>query len=85
MPDRKPPPDTVGNLHGRILAARLLAQQTAAVDAKGGSDPDRALAKRLAEIEPTLKALRRRLAAVRKKEPVEASVGDDFLDSLKSV
>jgi hypothetical protein len=82
---RQPPPDSVGNLHGRMLAVRAVAAQLAAMDVKNGADPQRAEAKRLAEAETALKGLRRRLALVLKKPgPKEPEVAEDFLESLKS-
>lgn len=85
---KKAPPDDLGNLRGRILAIRTTAYQIASVDAKGGADFERSFARRLAESEPILKGLRRRLAALAKGSPSgsqEAREAMDFLDSLKSL
>lgn len=82
---RKPPPDDVGNLHGRLLAVRNAAHQSAMADVKAGADPARALSKRRAEVESVLKGLRRRLALVLKQPAAKGSEKiEDFLDSLKS-
>lgn len=61
-PQKKPPPDDVGNLRGRMLALRTVARQRARMDE---GEHLRALGRRMKEIEPQLNALRRRLAAVR--------------------
>jgi hypothetical protein len=68
-PTRKPPPDDEVNVRGRILALRTEARRAAAMDAKEGADPERALAKRLKGIEPRLKKFRARLAKARKSAP----------------
>lgn len=65
---KKPPPDTVGNVRGRILKLKRGARRHARMDAKNGADEERALAKHLREIEPALKKLQRRLAKARKSE-----------------
>lgn len=71
-PPKKPPPDDVGNLRGRMQALRLIARQRARMDE---GEYVRALGRRMKEIEPQLNALRKRLAVVRKSEeaPKEAA------------
>jgi len=63
---KKPPPDTEGNLRGRIRAVKTLARQCARTDE---GDYERALGRHLKAAEPQLKALRARLAAVRGGAP----------------
>lgn len=71
---KKPPPDTVANVWGRIRQLRRLAKQNASVDARDGADRDRALAKHMRAIEPALKKLQRRLEKARKTEGSSPSV-----------
>jgi hypothetical protein len=66
-PTKKPPPDNVGNVLGRIRALKVVAHQNAAMDE---GDPERALARHMKAIEPRLKKLRARLAKVRREAPV---------------
>ena len=65
---KKPPPDTVGNVLGRIGQLKRTARRSASADVRGGADKDRALAKHMRAIEPALKKLQRRLDAARKSE-----------------
>lgn len=63
---KKPPPDTVGNLRGRMRALRTSARVAAGADARDGADYERALAKHRKALEPRMADLRARLARVRK-------------------
>ena len=63
---KKPPPDNVGNVRGRIRALITSARQHARMAAKEGGDYDRALAKEMRAREPQFKKLRVRLAKVQK-------------------
>lgn len=63
---KKPPPDTVGNVRGRIAALRQQARRNATMDE---GNYDRALARHMRAIEPQLKKLRVRLAKAKKLEP----------------
>ena len=65
-PVKKPPPDTEGNVRGRVGALKVRARQAAHMDE---GDPERALAKRMGQIEPQLQQLRARLAKVREEAP----------------
>lgn len=65
---KKPPPDTVGNVRGRIGALRTTARQGASMDAREGVDKMRALGRHMKAIEPDLKKLQRRLEKARKLE-----------------
>jgi len=58
----------VGNLRGRLRAVKVIARQTARVAARDGADLDRAMAKELKAIKPTLKKLQARLAKTRQAE-----------------
>lgn len=68
-PPKKPPPDTVGNLRGRMRMLRTGARVSAGADARDGADYDRALAKHMKALESRLADLRVRLARVQEEEP----------------
>jgi len=83
---KKPPPDTVANVRGRINALKLSAQQHAAMDAKeDGGDLDKALVKHMKVIESRLKKLQGRLAKAQKSAPKDqpAVAREKPRDSLK--
>lgn len=85
---KKPPPDTVGNVRGRMRMLRTLATQSAKVDAREGKDYDAALARHLRAAENSLQKLRRRLDRVRKKGQKGAREGEaegDLLATLGSL
>lgn len=63
-PPKKPPPDNVGNVRGRIRALKMMARSHARVAAKQGGDYERALAKEMRARESQFKKLRVRLAKV---------------------
>ena len=63
---KKPPPDNVGNLRGRIHSLLVSAHQNAKMEAKEGGDYERVLAKEMKQREPQFKNLRIRLAKVQK-------------------
>ena len=65
-PLKKPPPDNEGNVVGRIRALKTLARERAKMDE---GEHERALGRRLKELEPQLHKLRARLAKVRKSAP----------------
>ena len=70
-PPKKPPPDTVGNVRGRIALLRDQAKRNASLEE---GDPEKALARHLRAIEPELQKLRVRLAKVQKSATPAASV-----------
>ena len=69
-PPKKPPPDTEGNLRGRMRLLRTVAKQNARVDEREGGDYERALAKHTRAVEPRLAKLKVRMARVLKATPV---------------
>ena len=75
MSTKKPPPDTIGNVRGRIAALKKSVRQNAAMAAKEGDDYVKALAKGMKAADRELKKLEARLAKVRKtdKTPPVAS------------
>lgn len=68
------PPDTVGNVQGRILALQTAARRAAAADSREGHGYETALAKHLATVAGFLKTLERRLAAALKGSPEPVKV-----------
>jgi hypothetical protein len=68
-PPKKPPPDNVGNVLGRIRALKVSVRQNARMDARDGGDYDKALAKHMASAEKRFKKLHIRLKKVRKDQP----------------
>jgi len=68
MSAKKPPPDTIGNVRGRIAALKKSVRQSAAMAAKEGDDYDKALAKGMRAVGKELKDLRARLAEVEKTD-----------------
>lgn len=65
MSTKKPPPDTLGNVQGRIAALKTSVRQNAAMAAKEGDDYDKALAKGMRAADRELKKLEARLAKVK--------------------
>lgn len=88
---KKAPPDTEGNVAGRILQLRQQAKQTARVEARDGGDYLRALGRQTKALEPELAKLKKRLSkakgsarrarAAEDAEPAEEG-GDDLLATL---
>lgn len=66
---KKPPPDTVGNVRGRMSALRTSATQNARMSAKEGQDFVKSLGKELKQIAPQMKKLKARLEKARKNAP----------------
>lgn len=66
---KTPPPDTIGNLQGRIAALKSAGHRNAAMEAKQGGDYDKVLAKWEKETAPLLRSFERRLACLEKGKP----------------
>jgi len=62
---KKPPPDSVGNVLGRISALRMVAQQHAGVAVREGDDYGKALAKSMGARKTAFKELQQRLETAR--------------------
>lgn len=67
-PAKRAPPDTVGNVVGRIRAVELRARQAARVEARADGDYLRCLGRHMRACGPELDGLRRRLAKAREAE-----------------
>jgi hypothetical protein len=67
-PSKKPPPDTVGNVLGRIGMLKSRARAAASTDVREGGDLEKATQRRMREAAPELENLQRRLAKARKVE-----------------
>jgi hypothetical protein len=65
---KKPPPDTVGNVLGRISALKSSVRRGASVAARERGDYEQAFARGMRKAEPDLSKLRRRLERCRKSQ-----------------
>jgi hypothetical protein len=70
---KKPPPDTVENLLGRMGLIRTSARMNAYADSREGSDYDQALTRRMREVESKMIGLESRLERMQKGIPGDRS------------
>jgi hypothetical protein len=95
MRTKKPPPDTVENLLGRMQMLLTAARQNARVEATEPEALPRMLERQLKAVEPRMKDLKKRLARVRKiavpeaeaeaEAEEETSPGETLLEALGSL
>lgn len=83
MRAKKPPPDTIGNVRGRIAELKRSVRRNAAMEVREGGDYDKALAKGMKSVARDLKKFEARLAKVRKTDK-SARVGSGRSSGKKS-
>lgn len=80
-PKKQAPPDTLGNLRGRLRMLHTAAQR----NAQNAEDPSAALSKELKRFAPRINQIQKRLAKISappKKKPKVSTVETDSIEDL---